>query len=230
MRPHPDAPTPARRAAAPGAPAGSRGQVPGQVGSDDRGGPWEGNGGRPEQDCAKSRMVARGSVPPFGGSVVRFLTPRTRQAAQVQGPAVTRCLALQPPPSESRDSDLPRFQGGERKAAPGHGNYPAPPRLKPRTNFASAAASSRLSPLLAGGGHPVAGHARSCLTPPRRPHPWGRGTGGTWVHRAACAPSGSRSGTAAWDCARRPVSKPAWHVQFRPLARTVSGTPYENKH
>ena len=88
---------------------------------DDRGGPWEGNGGWPEQDRAKSRMVARGSVRPFGGSVVRVPTPRTRQAAQVRGSAVTRCLAPQPPPATRAHSTQTTPGSREASAKPPRG-------------------------------------------------------------------------------------------------------------
>ena len=179
MRPHPDAPTPARRAAAPGAPAGSRGQVPGQVGSDDRGGPWEGNGGRPEQDCAKSRMVARGSFPPFGGSVVRFLTPRTRQAAQVQGPAVTRCLALQPPPSESRRRlRPPQVPGRRAQSRPGARKLPGTASPKAANQLCLRCSVQPIVPTPGGRRASRGGACEELSYPAAPPAPLGAGDGG----------------------------------------------------
>lgn len=117
----------------------------------------------------------------------------------------------------ARGSDDPKFQGGERKAAPWHGNHPAPPRLKPRTNFASAAASSRLSPLLEGGGHPLLGRSGHSLIWPRRPHPWGRVAGGLGSTAPRARPRGAALGPqretalAAHSfqiCAARSISPP----------------------
>ena len=187
--------TPARSAAAPGAPAGSPGQVPGQVGRRPRralGGERRVAGAGPRK-VKDGRAGQRSTV--WGISCAR---PHSAHSASCPSPGICGYPVSSPAaPADhprARDSDHPRFQGGERKAAPGHGNHPAPPCLKPRTNFASAAASSRLSPLLAGGGHPVAGHAGRSLTRPRRPHPWEQVAGGLGSTAPRTRPRGAALG------------------------------------
>lgn len=206
--------------------------MPGQVGSADRGGPWEGERRAPEQDRAKSRMVARGSVPPFGdqlcASSLRALGKLPKSGTcgyPVSSPAA--------PAGHSARTRLrpPQVPGRRAQSRPGGTEITRHRlRLKPRTNFASAAASSRLSPTPGGRRASRGGACGELSYPAAPPAPLGAGAG-----RTLGPPRRVRAlGEPLWDRSVGPRSPPSFQTctarSILPLARTVSGPPYGNKH
>lgn len=223
-RPHPDAGTPARSAAARVEPAGRPGQVPGQVGRQ----PRRALGGKPRVAGAGPRraQAGRAGQPPTVQGISSPLPHSARSArcpsSGTRGyceslpavPAVTHAHAAQTTPGSREASAKPP---GARKSRQSVSQGAASPKAASQLCLRRCAEPT--VPTHSGMRAPLAGRAGRSLPGPRRPHPWG-GLSPPRRVRALGAPH--------WDCGARrrwppTVSKPARHVRFRPLAGIVFG-------